>query len=66
MACDYCETDRDDYVKPLDKNGHLFICYGGMEQVVLYLSANRWHGSVPINYCPICGRNLRKRKDGEG
>lgn len=56
-ACDYCQEDSDGYVKPIEKNGHAFICFG-MNGWELSLKANGWHGSAKIRYCPMCGRRL--------
>ena len=51
--CEYCHTDRDGYVFPLEKNSHAFIDH---DRIVL--KANGWRGEAKINYCPICGRRL--------
>ena len=55
--CDYCNTDTDGYVKPLEKNGHAFIRFG-MNGWVLSLRGGGWHGECKIRYCPMCGRDL--------
>ena len=60
--CEYCHTDIDDYVKPLDKNAHVYINLSGIHSNNLHIN---WYGkqmNLPINYCPICGRNLRELK----
>ena len=57
--CEYCYTDSDGYIKPLDKNCHVFINLLGMHPNTLEIN---WYGkqmSLPINYCPICGRDLK-------
>ena len=41
--CEYCNTDSDGYVKPIEKNGHAFV---------------RFDGECKIRYCPMCGRDL--------
>ena len=51
--CEYCHTDRDGYVFPLEKNSHAFI-----DRDKIVLKANGWRGEAKIKYCPICGRRL--------
>lgn len=58
--CEYCHEDVDDYVKPIEKNGHAFVRFG-MNGWELSLKANRWHGSAKIRYCPMCGRDLHAK-----
>lgn len=60
MMCDYCTEDADGYVKGLDKNCHVTIHknYPVSSDKVLVV---RWYGKemrVPINYCPMCGKEL--------
>ena len=55
--CEYCNTDSDGYVKPIEKNNHAFVRFG-MNGWELSLKANGWHGSAKIRYCPMCGRDL--------
>jgi hypothetical protein len=57
--CEYCHTDVDGYIKPLDKNAHLFISPNIHPTIVV-----NWYGhrkEVEITYCPMCGRDLTKR-----
>lgn len=56
-VCEYCNTDSNGYVKPIEKNNHAFIRFG-MNGWELSLRANGWHGSAKIRYCPMCGRDL--------
>ena len=51
--CEYCHTDRDGYVFPLEKNSHAFI-----DRDKIVLKAKGWRGEAKIKYCPICGRRL--------
>ena len=51
--CEYCHTDSDGYIFPLDKNAHAFI-----DRDEIVLKANGWRGKAKIKYCPICGRRL--------
>lgn len=51
--CEYCHTDRDGYVFPLEKNSHAFI-----DRDKIVLKANGWRGEAKIKYCPMCGRRL--------
>lgn len=55
--CEFCNTDSDGYVKPIEKNGHAFVRFG-MNGWVISLRANGWHGECKIRYCPMCGRDL--------
>ena len=55
--CEYCNEDSDGYVKPIEKNGHVYM-YFGMNGWCLELSAKGWHGEVKIDHCPMCGRDL--------
>ena len=51
--CEYCHTDRDGYVFPLEKNSHAFI-----DRDKIVLKVKGWRGEAKIKYCPICGRRL--------
>ena len=51
--CEYCHTDCDGYVFPLEKNSHAFI-----DRDRIVLKANGWRGEAKIKYCPMCGRRL--------
>lgn len=56
--CEYCNSDSDGYVKPIERNGHAFIHFG-MNGWVLSLRGGGWHGECKIRYCPMCGRELK-------
>lgn len=58
MFCEYCHENSDGYVRPIEKNTHIFVQFG-MNGWVLRLSAKGWHGEAKINYCPMCGRSLK-------
>ena len=47
--CEYCNTDSDGYVKPIEKNGHAFVRFG-MNGWVISLQANGWNGECKIRY----------------
>ena len=55
--CEYCNTDSEGYIKPIEKNCHAFISYG-INGWVLSLRGGGWHGECKIRYCPMCGRDL--------
>lgn len=59
--CEYCHEDSDGYVKPLEKNCHAFVRFG-MDGWEISLKANGWRGQCKIRYCPMCGRNLRRKE----
>lgn len=56
--CEYCKTDCDGYIQPLDKNAHVFLNE-------IRTKANltiKWYGhsmNIPIKYCPMCGKDLK-------
>lgn len=56
-TCEYCRTDSEGYVKPIEKNSHAFIRFG-VNGWVLSLKGGGWHGECKIRYCPMCGRDL--------
>ena len=58
MSCVYCIGDRNDWVKSLDKNGHVAVIDNKLPHLLI-----SYHGhqmSVPIKYCPMCGRELKE------
>ena len=57
LDCEYCHEDIEGYVKPIEKNGHAFVCFG-MDGWELCLRAKGWHGGTKIRFCPMCGRRL--------
>lgn len=57
--CPYCHEDSDGYVKPLEKNCHASMHFG-MFGWHIELQAKGWHGEFEINYCPMCGRELKR------
>lgn len=60
MSCEYCHEDRDGYVVPLEKNGHAFLKYP--DKLVFKLGKER--RECKIRFCPMCGRELSKSKNG--
>ena len=57
MKCEYCHTDKDGYIKPLDKNGHVFLDVRDCCEAVCI----NWYGHkmrVDIDFCPKCGRSF--------
>ena len=60
-VCPYCHEDIEGFVKTLDKNGHAVIrpdylsIYGATIEVKYFKHSFKF----PINYCPMCGRQLR-------
>lgn len=53
MNCEYCQEDRDGYVRGLDKHGHYYIHNGELR-----LKRYGQKDVVKINFCPMCGRQL--------
>lgn len=59
--CDYCEADRDGYVKFLPKvlkGFNASIHKGSMNEARLFISGARQKGSFNIKFCPMCGKKL--------
>ena len=57
--CEYCHEDADGYVKPLEKNCHAYVNRGFMGWHIV-LKAMGWMGEAKINFCPMCGRELKR------
>lgn len=55
--CMFCETDKDGYIYALDKNAHFCVW---KQQLRIRVYGKIWH--VDINFCPMCGRNLKEEK----
>lgn len=56
--CRYCNEDFDGWYQPLDKNGHLCVFDTPHKK---YIDVS-WYGhkmQIDINYCPMCGRELK-------
>ena len=56
--CRYCNEDFDGWYQPLDKNGHLCV-FDTPHKKYIHVS---WYGhkmQIDINYCPMCGRELK-------
>lgn len=55
--CEFCHTDCDGYVKPLEKNSHAYLypILGTWKLCVRLKGSSR---VCDINFCPMCGRNL--------
>jgi len=56
MSCEYCHEDRDGYVVPFDKNAHAYWKYP--DKLIVQFGKER--RECKINYCPMCGRELKK------
>lgn len=57
MICDYCSTDEDGYITPMDKNGH--VCLYPVRGVwTLICKFKKKEYRVKIKHCPMCGRSL--------
>ena len=57
MSCEYCHEDRDGCVVCLDRRGHLWLKYPNK----LVLQFDKSRNEFEIRYCPMCGRELKKR-----
>ena len=55
-VCEYCHEDRDGYVCPIDNNSHVWV--NSKAEITVWLGG--YLRSYEINYCPMCGRELRK------
>lgn len=54
MNCEYCQEDKDGYVRGLDKQGRYYI-----HNCELILKRYGQKNNVKINFCPVCGRRLK-------
>ena len=61
--CEYCHTDREGYIKPLEKNCHAYL-YCLADGWKLYVKLRGDKRECAINYCPMCGRKLKEDSDG--
>lgn len=61
-GCEYCVTDRDDYIKPIEKNCHAFVNHSSIYGYVIVLKARGWNGHAKIRFCPMCGRALKDER----
>lgn len=67
--CEYCTTDRDGYVSSIKPTNHVkgkaeiksFIRYESYNGYVLDTRFSTTNSLFKINFCPMCGRNLRDR-----
>ena len=65
-VCTYCHTDRDGYTQGLPREGigRAFIwhhppIHGGW---ILHFSGKyRTEAKIKINFCPMCGRELKEQ-----
>lgn len=55
--CDYCYCDKEGYVKPIDKRGHVFVDTTIYEGNIV-VRFNKLKNKYPIKYCPMCGRKI--------
>ena len=67
MACSFCQgTDKEDYlvdnVNKGTNNFSLSICG---DHLRLWNHKYSYKGCYTINYCPICGRNLKTNEEGQ-
>ena len=56
--CEYCHEDRDGYILPIEKNCH---AYFGYPNKLILKFGKEWR-ECKINYCPMCGRNLKEEE----
>ena len=54
--CPFCHEDRDGYVVSIDKNGHVYYRYP--DKLIFKFGMER--RECTINFCPKCGRDLRR------
>lgn len=63
MNCDYCDGDRDDYVRLLpkfSKGFNAFVSKHNVDKPQLVVTAPYMEGIFLIHYCPMCGKKLIK------
>lgn len=61
-GCDYCKKDSEGYVRMF---GAFALHHGtfGEQRNNVYLHCGRKVKSRQINFCPMCGRDLRRKND---
>ena len=57
--CEYCHEDSDCGTKPLDRNAYVYL-YPTLGTWGLVIRGGRKSipRTLPIKYCPMCGRRL--------
>jgi len=55
--CEYCHEDSDGYVRPIEKNSHVWLVRRG-KAVRLRVGLKGEYRECDILYCPMCGRRL--------
>ena len=58
--CKYCMENSDGYIRALDNNGHahIFLSHTPKKHKVLHIRYCGKTLEIPINFCPICGREF--------
>ena len=55
--CEYCHEDSDGYVRPIEKNSHVWLVRRG-RIMKLHVSFKGKYRECDILFCPMCGRRL--------
>lgn len=55
--CEYCHEDSEGYVKPIEKNLHVWLVRQG-RTMKLRACFKGGYSECDISYCPMCGRRL--------
>ena len=64
--CQYCHTDRDGYTTLLPRSGIGRAVIRSSPILGPHLAVSGPHGckfNIPIEFCPECGRDLRKKEE---
>ena len=63
--CDYCQEDRDEYVRqlPREGKGNAAILSSFGKRYMCVRGPYRTEFRIAINYCPMCGRKLARSED---
>lgn len=62
--CEYCDEEKLEYIKPIRKIDGIDLCVDGSTlnltlEYMLFGSGEDIEIWYEINYCPMCGRDLR-------
>ena len=64
-SCEYCDFSSGDVGAVINNSEDSFVLISTPEGVVI-ATDDKHFKTLKIDYCPMCGRELRKERDNEG